>query len=219
MTASLEVNQEPSLDSYIILPETKYHPDILVSQARTHQYKDWYQTHKALHQEHSFMLQPKEFIDFTLRLELERRLYDGNGKLINPNLRNSLLDDILAKREPDRAEWLDARFLEVDGMMYMLSNHRTVGEDLIHLRAEPFGRDINQSCYVDLSNFNRQGLPIKRSRNQEYKQGRNIYFCPPVIDSVAGSIAGSGGVRLGCLWIPLCSGAGLGVRQAKFREK
>ena len=60
------------LEDYIIL-ESKSHdshsyPDLLVSKKRSHLSLHWFDAHKALNQENSFMLNLRQFVDYLGRL-------------------------------------------------------------------------------------------------------------------------------------------------------
>ena len=56
---------------------------------------------------------------------------------------------------------------------------------------------LMKDCYAEFE-FNNQGLAIKKSKNQNYKQGDNIYFSYPRENYVARFDAGSGGAGLCC---------------------
>ena len=86
--------QERSLDSYVILPESsrrgQEYPALLVSQDKDHFSKNWYQAHRSLAKEGSFMLNPRQFFDFVLALDSGKRIYNGNGKLVDSSVKSIL---------------------------------------------------------------------------------------------------------------------------------
>ena len=53
-------------------------------------------------------------------------------------------------------------------------------------KREHLKKCLFENCYVELE-FNKQGLPIKKSRKQEYVKGKNIYFYYPRENCVARS--------------------------------
>jgi hypothetical protein len=82
---------------------------------------------------------------------------------------------------------------------------------------EPLEPYVKENCYVDLASFNRQGMPTRKSAQQEYKFGENIFYYFPVNGTIAGFWADSGWAGLFCDWDPSSSHESLGVRVA--REK
>lgn len=51
------------------------------------------------------------------------------------------------------------------------------------IQINPLEECVMDDVYVDMI-FNKQGFPIKKSRNQTYKEGKNIKFCYPQTDGV-----------------------------------
>ena len=219
MTAlQLVQQQERSLDSYVILPGSsrrgQEYPDLLVSQNKDYFGKNWYQTHEALVKEGSFMLTPRQFFDFVLALDSGKRIYNGNGRLVDSSVKTIILDKIMAKRDSWRVEWLDAYFVEKEGRLYMQSSHTRLADGrLVPMTSEPLEKCLMTNCYTDLRNINRQGLPIKESKKHE------IYFWYPANGRVSGFGAFSGRAGLYCDWVVQFSSAGLGVRSAKIFHK
>src|SRR3989338_9533015 len=198
MTAlQLVQQQERSLDSYIILPGSssrgQEYPDLLVSQNKDYFGKNWYQTHEALVKEGSFMLTPRQFFDFVLALDSGKRIYSGNGKLVDSSIKTRILDDIMTKREPWHGEWFDAYFVEKEGKLYMQYSHTRLADGkLVPMTSEPLEKCLMTNCYTDLRNINRQGLPIKESKKHE------IYFWHPANGRVSRFRVDSGRAFLSC---------------------
>jgi len=69
---------------------------------------------------------------------------------------------------------------------------------------------IWDDCYVNID-FNKQGLAVQKSGNQEYQSGKNIYFHYPRNNTVAEFYANSDRANLNCKWDPSFSSASLGV--------
>ena len=204
-----------SPESYVILPGKVHggysYPELLVSVDRKYNGNNWFKAHEKLHKDDSFMLTPRQFVDF-LELLMLGKVYDGAGGKIDSSRVSQLLEDITTKRDPYRAEWLDADFKVVGGKLMMNYNHRTISGKLVPQNIEQLESCLMEDCYVDLSSANRQGFPTRKSSNQEF------YFWHPLSDnnSVARFWADSGRVYLSCSWFPQVSDSGLGVRVAKI---
>ncbi len=113
--------------------------------------------------------------------------------------------------------WLDAKFENDEGNgMKILSRHRTFKDSSGEKVLKPEKIEALEAClmedsYIDFNNLNSQGLPTRKSQNQEYKQGENIYYWNPKNGRVAGFSASSGGADLSCNWGPSDGGSSLGV--------
>ncbi|MDP4012262.1 MAG: hypothetical protein Q8R00_01510 [Candidatus Nanoarchaeia archaeon] len=187
-------------EDYIYLPSR----NLYIAKQKTHFNKNWYQSHESLHKEDARMLTIPEFLDFLEALK------NGNDEFKN------IYNEITEKRDPWRAEHLDAYFTNNNGLKISY-NHRIINGKLVPQNTESLDSCVMEECYADLSSLNKQGLPAKKSRLQKYKQGDNVYFWHPIDEAVAGFDAGSDWVGLFCGWNPRGSGSDLGVRQA--REK
>ncbi len=225
MTAAQAVQQqERSLDSYLILPESpkrgQEYPDLLVSQNKSHFNKRWYKAHELLADENSLMLSPRQFFDFIDLLKSRRRVYDGNGTKIDSGRINAILDDILTVSFPYRAEWLDAYFIKREGKLYIQSGHiKLADERLVPMSSEPLEECLMEDYYIGLKSINRQGLPTKIAKDESICD-RSIYYFHPREGMVARFWVYSGGAFLGCNRDARGSNVGLGVRPSKiFHDK
>ena len=203
------------LENYIILPGKVYgnysYPDLLVSMDRYYQGSNWCNSHTKLHNDGFFMLTPRQFIDFISLLK-SGNVHNGKGTKLDSAKVNTLLEDILKKKDPYRAEWLDADFKVVNCNLYINYNHRTDNGILKPQNTELLEPCLMKDCYIDLLSANKQGLPTKKMRKKD------IYFYYPRRNnnSVARFDAGSGRVCFNCDGNPLSSNASLGVRHAKI---
>lgn len=109
--------------------------------------------------------------------------------------------------------WLNARFVKGSGFKNLdLETVVNVNSDgTLTTAKEPLSDCIDKDCYVDLE-FNQQGFPIKKSKTQEYFQGKNIYFYYPRENYVARFLADSDRASLNCGRYPDYRDASLGVR-------
>ena len=112
-----------------------------------------------------------------------------------------------------KAEYIDAKFEQKQDGLYLLTNHIIQSDNSLKPQTiEKLEDCITGSYYVDLK-FNNQGMPIRKSKYNEYKQGENIYFFNPIDKLVVRFGAYSDGANLSCDGGPSSSGEGLGVRK------
>jgi len=138
-------------------------------------------------------------------------LYDSNN---NP-LPKDEAEDIYKHLTSDHINggawsWLDAKFVENNGKLEIHTDHRVVNGSLTAGTKETLMDCLREEVYVDLAHT-KQGLPIVKSGNQEYKQGKNIYYYYPRDGRVAGFVADSGRAYLDCGGDPSGSLSSLGV--------
>lgn len=209
-------------EDYIILPGRKHgsyeYPDTLVEMQKSHFNKNWTDTHEGLAKEGAYMLTIRQFVDF-LNLLKSGNAYDGKGKKVEGKKLNSILNEIVEVRNPYRAEWLDAYFKVVNGVLRMDYEHRFVNGKLEPLRKEDLASCLMESktpgidLYDWLANANYQGLPpvnVKKGKLYYYKPGKDN-------NSVAWFYANSVGAGLNCNGNPSYADSDLGVRRS--REK
>ena len=203
-----------NLETYVTLPGKTHgsysYPDLLVAMERTNFGSNWNQSHKALHRENAFMLSIRQYIDF-LQLLKSGNVYDERGTKLPNGRVNEILDEILTKRDPWRAEWLDAYFKDVNGTLYFNYEHTNVNGQLKPQHSEPLENCVMKDAYVNLFSANRQGLPTVKSRTQE------TYYWHPVNGRVARFGANSGRVYLDANGDPAVSYSSLGVRPARLK--
>ncbi len=194
--------QEANLSDYVFMPSH----NLYVAKERTLQGKDWYKTQAAVHKQDARMLNLREFADFLLLLK-SGNAEDGLGNKISKSDLQTLYLDIAEARNPYRAEWLDARFENKNGILNINYNHRVKGNKLVPLKFEHLETCVMRNCKVELSSFNKQGMPRK--------EGTDFNYWYLVEGSVAGFVADAGGAYLYCDWDPSSSNADLGVRVAR----
>jgi len=211
-------------EKYLILKgrtHSKYsYPDIGVAVERTHHDKDWYQAHEALHHEGSFMLTIRQFVDFLSLLKSGKAYYASGDKAGTQTL-NSILDEILAVREPWRSEWLDADFKTISGALHINYSHKFINSQLQPTYSEPLEKCLmeNKTPGIDLNywlrNATSQGLPPVKTPNGDLR-----YWAPASNNnSVAVFDSDAGGAWFDCLGGPSSSISSFGVRQAKILQR
>lgn len=217
-TGTVAPVEEPG--SYIILPNRKHgsyeYPDLLVPTDRTHKEKNWHQTQESLYLDSAYMITPRQFVDF-INLLRSGNAYNGLGVKLDTKRVKAILDDILEKKDPYRAEWLDARFAQ-SGKTLNVMYHKIKSDGSIEDVTEPL-----QECLMEdkqpgisldywLRNATPQGLPPKNISDG------SIYYWHPKDKAVAGFWADSDGVVLVADRGPADSDSSLGVRAAKIKR-
>ncbi|MBI4117032.1 hypothetical protein HY449_04790 [Candidatus Pacearchaeota archaeon] len=217
-------------EKYIILPGNSHgnysYNDTLVSIERKHQGKNWPNTHIALAADGNHMLTIRQFVDF-LKLLKSGSVYDGKGKRIGDKSALEILKDIIAVRNPYRAEWLDAdfkitkkKFIGKEDLIINYGHRLSSAGDIAPQYSEPLedwlDKDRKPGINFDdwLNNANKHGLP-----SPNVTSGDLYYFCPNRDNnSVAGFYAGSGRAYLGCYRYPSIAILALGVRVAREKK-
>ncbi len=157
-------------------------------------------------------LTQRQYIDLFLLLK-SGNVLDGNTARVSKSDIESILDEMLGKRDPGRSEWTSNKFKDVRGTLNIIYPVFKGGK--WQEVTEPLEHYVKESCYVDLASFNRQGMPTRKSTIQKYKFGENIYYYPPVDCAVAWFYAVSDGAWLSCGRGPSNSYTGLGVRPSR----
>ncbi len=211
----------PNPDKYIILPGASYsnyaYPTMLVAMDRTHQGKDWFDCHKLLAKKGDSMLTLRQYADF-LRLLKSGNVLDGRAQRLSKSKVEAILDDIIAVRNPARAEWLDADFKVKNNVLHINHSHNVDNKgNVVPQYSEALLSCImeNKAPGIDLEDWiskaNSQGLPPV-----SVKKG-SLYYYFPLNDnnSVAGFGANSVRAFLGCGRDPSGTDSNLGVRAAR----
>lgn len=162
----------------------------------------------------NFTLNPRQFVDF-LQLLKSGNACDGLGAKLDNGRVNAVLDEILTKREPWRGEWLDIYFTTMGNKLYATYGHNSiVNGQLEPQHTEPLENCLMETGYVDLLSANRQGIPTRRSIEQE------IYYLPPWTGKAAWFTAVYDRADLSFLVGPEIGGAlqHLGVRPAREKK-
>lgn len=142
-----------------------------------------------------------------------RKLVDGNGRQLPRNEIEDLYKHYTTNHINGGAwTWLNARFVQGSGFNNLnLESVRKVNPDgTFNVTAAPLEDCIWEDCYVTFD-MNAQGLPTRKSSNQNYSTGENLKFYYPRQDRVAGFNAYSGRASLSCSRDPASSNAWLGV--------
>ncbi len=187
------------VDGMIHVPEA----GIYFAKQRKHLEKAWGETHSLLAAENLRMPTPEEF----------RRVLKY-FKDSQDNELQKLYNEITQVREPWRANWLDADFKVVNGVLHMNYNHILQNGNLTPRNSDALDKDTlmeNRTPGISLedwlSNPTSQGLPRKTISSGD------LYYWKPLADnnSVARFDASSGGADLYCGRYPDYGDSDLGV--------
>jgi hypothetical protein len=207
-----EVTFNLSIDKkdYIKIP----HTNLIISKREILKNLNWYDSHFQLNKEGLFMPSPSVFMPYFINVkqaaEGNLTLYDGNNNPISQDESQNLWNYLTTNYGGGCWSWLDAKFEEENEGLYLFSNHRILNGELHPSLKQRLLDHINEDCFVNLD-FNNQGMPIRKSLIDEYKQGNNLYYWHPRKGSVAGLVAYSDGASLLCSGVPSYSDDGLGV--------
>lgn len=143
-----------------------------------------------------------------------KRVYTGLGKKVGEKQIRAWYDELFGKREPLRAMWIDAHFVENKGHLYLEQRHCLNDRGRLYpLSIKRMLKHVDSDGYVDYSSVNWQGVAVRTSEESE------IYQHVPQNNCVAGFCANSGGASLECNGDPTVSDSNLGVLSSALRER
>ncbi len=192
--------------------------DIAISKTPLHKELNWEGTHFALAKQGLFMPSPALFISYFCHVTKDCgdeiynfEAYNAANEPLGKRERMSLYEHL---NSPRNSVWLDAKFIEIQGVKYLVTDHYCVSqakEDKLTpnttIQLEPH---LTESGFVNLK-FNPQGLPIEKSKRTEYKESQNIFYIPPRNGAVARFGTGLDGFGLYCNGDPNDSDFSIGV--------
>ena len=188
--------------------------------------KNYYGTHHQLLSNGLYMPTPhifmKHFTNVLNAFRWGKKMLYADGKEVPKSTVEEMYNhltkdvkDVYGTGNPGAWTWLNAQFEKKEDGWYLgtvMSHTKSKGRTGIKKSVMKLEEFLEEDCFVDLS-FNNQGLPNPdaKSKNEEYKPGKNIYFFSPTEGSVAGFDAYSDRARLNCDWDPSGRDASLGV--------
>lgn len=236
----LKNSEDPS--NYVLLPESKDHPNILVpfnrlsynikleltarklkldlkNNSRDYVGNITYQEALELAKElNGFMLSPSLYVEF-LKILKSGKALDGNKKKTKSSRLEKTLKDITEQRAPWRAELLNQRYKLRGGtespieLVVIYQGFNSSGE-LIQIE-EPLDSDtLRQNKKISLDDWINN--PTTQGLPKSNVQDGNLYCWSPKEGRVAGFYAGAGRASLSCNGYPDNSDGDLGVRVAKI---
>jgi len=197
-TAPLEFKADINPEEFIQTGKnliSKYEPDF----TKNFNYED---THVLVLKKGLIIPKPGLFIPHFLNVvnafNGKNKLYDGNNRELSRNE----IEDIYKHLTKDHINggawsWLNSRFVKGSGFNNLdieYINGLDSNNNLTTIK-EPLEDCLMEDCYVDLD-FNKQGLAVKKSKKQEYEQGKDIKYWHPRENYVARFYADSDGAFL-----------------------
>ena len=85
------------------------------------------------------------------RLLKEKKAKYADGSLINKSEQKRIFNDIYEKRDPYRAEWLDADFKVINEVLYINYNHRLINGVLKPQNSEKLEDYLMKDKEIDLN--------------------------------------------------------------------
>ena len=209
----LDVKSNIKGEDYIRIPGTT----TIISRQESNKGLNWENTHYTLAENGLYMPSPSLFMPYFMHVrdasQGNTTLYTAGNNPIPTNEAEELWKYLSTDYNNGCWTWLDAKFSEENNVWKIGHNHKVIqkGKDKsLEGKTETLESCIRKDCFVDLE-FNTQGLPIRKSQNQNYKQGENIYYWHPRNKTVARFYADSGRAFLSCGRNPSGSNRALGV--------
>ena len=200
------MTQEINPADYILVRDKD--SNLYLTKQRTLQNNNWEEQIRKLAERKSYMCEIRDFLDLRDLLDSRKKVYYGNGKSVNTTEKKILLDEMVEKRDPHRAEYFGNRFFKHNGTWYMESRFRVIDNEIKALLRKEIHPKIMMDGWTSFKYFDGDGLATKL-------KGKEVYFYPPSNGSVARFGADSAGASLYCYWDPSISFVSLGVREAR----
>lgn len=194
-------------EDYIQIPNT----NTIIARTESHNGLTNEDTVFALQEEGLYMPSPALFMPYFVNVrdasQGKLTLHTADSKLVP----RDEAEELWKKLSTGCWTHLDARFESGTSFksLSLLTNSRVIGRNITST-SYPLERCVMDDVFVDLD-FNSQGLPVRKSQNQNYEQGGNIRYWHPTDGSVAWFDADSVGADLDCYWNPDYSSSALGV--------
>jgi len=209
-----ESDADPLLQRFVILPGdhgNRSYPDLLVALPRMRRGISFEEAHRTLKSRSSFMLAPRQFLDFVDHL-LKGEVHIGTGEKADPRIVAMTLQGIVQKGPPARGEWLDSVFSRGDDGVWRVAYRQLQPSGLLREVVEDLEPCLMSDDRIDFQAWREdatsQGMPPVGT-----PKGYLRYFAP-IDGGVAHFAANSAIVKFGCHWLgqaPI-----LGVREAKL---
>jgi hypothetical protein len=208
------VNVQSNIDraKYIKIPNA----NSLIAREEAYHNNNFENTHRALVDDGLYMptvdLWMRHFVNVVKAARSKTKLLDGNGNEISRDDTIDLYKYLTSDHRDGCWTWLDAKFEPGSGNLglNLKAGHRVVNGNLVARIDEPLVLNVEEDCYVGFG-INHQGFPRTKVKNQNYRQGKNIFFFYPRENTVAGFYADSDRTDLDCDRNPSFRNASLGV--------
>jgi len=163
--------ESPSLADFIYVPSIDLH----FAKERSHLGEEWYDAHIELQSKGLKMPTIPQFIEFLKHLRAD------------PTVENtSIYDEITEKKDPWRAEWLDAKFYKKDGELWVAYNHIVDSHgDIVTQDHKKLEGHLMQDKRPGISLEHWLNNPTKQGLPQENSEQGDLGYLPPRAGGVA----------------------------------
>ena len=156
----------------------------------------WRDFHEKLNEYKKLIPNQVDRLNTLFLLLSDKKIYDGNGNKLDNAVKNKLRDTYLY----NVWECLSTSFSQEEQGLLVNHGYSFKKDNFTPEYCGKLEKVLLRKCLVDLTpeSFNSQGLPIRESKEQDYKAGENIYYSYPVEGRVAGLGAGADRSSLYC---------------------
>ena len=168
---------------------------------------DWEEQIRKLAERKGDMCEIRDFLDLRDLLDSRKKTYDGKGSLVSTLEKQGLLDEMIDRRTPWRAEYFGNRFFKYDEKWYMESGFKVINDKISPTSIKEI-KPLMMGGWTSFKNINEDGLVTKL-------RGKEIFYFSPIDGRVAWFVAGSDRAYLDCDRNPSNSVVGLGVRESR----
>ena len=169
---------------------------------------DWEEQIRKLAERKGDMCEIRDFLDLRDLLDSRKKTYDGKGSLVSTLEKQGLLDEMIDRRTPWRAEYFGNRFFKYDEKWYMESGFKVINDKISPTSIKEI-KPLMMGGWTSFKHINEDGLVTKL-------RGKEIFYFSPIDGRVAWFVAGSDRAYLDCDRSPSDSIEGLGVRAQKI---
>jgi hypothetical protein len=209
-----EVRPDINPNEYIQIPNTnliitEYAPDW----TKKHNYND---THKLVLKEGIQVPTPGIFMPHFVNVvraynkEQGHEVLTAEGNRLEGERLENLYNHLTSDYEGGAWSWLNGKFIKLSGKWHLETITGLDSNGELRTKREPLEQCLMEDSYVGVR-FNTQGLATQKSSNQEYEQGKNLYFWYPRENAVARFDANSDRTGLDCGRYPSNQYSSLGV--------
>ncbi|AJF62923.1 MAG: hypothetical protein QT11_C0001G0787 [archaeon GW2011_AR20] len=168
---------------------------------------DWEEQIRKLAERKGDMCEIRDFLDLRDLLDSRKKTYDGKGSLVSTLEKQGLLDEMIDRRTPWRAEYFGNRFFKYDEKWYMESGFKVINDKISPTSIKEI-KPLMMGGWTSFKHINEDGLVTKL-------RGKEIFYFSPIDGRVARFVAGSDWAYLNCRGSPFYSNGGLGVRESR----
>src|SRR3989344_6184851 len=145
----------------------------------------------------------------------KKKIYNGEGKQISKDILSDIYSEIFLKvyfdgNSSQKGEFIDNTYMSnKNGSIIYNSNHKLEKGVLTPQRIGIVEKYLKEPCFIDSENCTSIGLPVK--------EGRGLYYIPPINNSITCIVADAKYVTIDCSVPRKTKSYALGIRPARVR--